>query len=58
MLAEIIYFEAWAKGVVRGATPTPAWRCEVVSESLAQVTVAIEPRWFDGAADAVLRFAP
>ena len=24
----------------------------------AVVTVAIEPRWFDGATDAVLRFAP
>jgi hypothetical protein len=75
VLAEIIYFEAWAKAVVRGAAPTPAWRCEVVSASLAQradckisvvtpraggaqVTVAIEPRWFDGAADAVLRLAP
>ncbi|MFZ5442022.1 MAG: hypothetical protein ACOZQL_18595 [Myxococcota bacterium] len=75
VLAEIIYFEAWAKGVVRGASPTPAWRCEVVSETAgeratckisvitpraggAQITVAIEPRWFDGATDAVLRVAP
>jgi hypothetical protein len=74
-LAQVIYFEAWAKAVVKGL-PTPAWRCEVVSASVgqraeckvsvvtprpgggAQVTVAIEPRWFDGAADAVLRLAP
>lgn len=75
VLAEIIYFEAWAKALVRGATPTTAWRCEVVSATAgqrapckisvvapkgagAQVTVAIEPRWFDSAADAVLRLSP
>lgn len=75
VLAEIIYFEAWAKGLVRGAVPTTAWRCEVVSEAAQQkadckvsvvtpkaggalVMVAIEPRWFDGATDAVLRLAP
>lgn len=75
VLAEIIYFEAWAKGLVRGAVPTTAWRCEVISASAQQkadckvsvvtpktggalVMVAIEPRWFDGAADAVLRLAP
>ncbi len=75
VLAEIIYFEAWAKGLVKGATPTTEWRCEVTSVSAnekadckvsvvtpkgggAQVTVAIEPRWFDGATDAVLRLAP
>jgi len=75
VLAEIIYFEAWAKGLVKGATPTTEWRCEVTSASAnekadckvsvvtpkggsAQVTVAIEPRWFDGATDAVLRLAP
>lgn len=75
VLAEIIYFEAWAKGLVRGAVPTKAWRCEVASEAAQQkadckvsvvtpkaggalVMVAIEPRWFDGATDAVLRLAP
>ncbi len=74
-LAALIYFEAWARGTVRGAVPTPAWRCEVVSAASnqrapckisvvtprggsAQVTVAVEPRWFDDASDAVLRFAP
>ena len=73
-LAEIIYFEAWAKAVVKDAKPTPAWQCEVISEAAkqrapckisvvtpkgsgAQVTVAIEPRWFDSATDAVLRLA-
>ena len=75
VVAEIIYFEAWAKGLVKGATPTTAWRCEVSSASAQQkasckisvvapkgngamVTVAIEPRWFDGATDAVMRLAP
>lgn len=75
VLAEIIYFEAWAKALVKGAVPTPTWACEVLSEAAgqrapckisvvtpkaggAQVTVAIEPRWFDGATDAVLRVAP
>jgi hypothetical protein len=75
VLAEIIYFEAWARSVVKGATPTTAWRCEVQSAAAqqhaackisvvaprpggAQVTVAIEPRWFDSATDAVLRLAP
>lgn len=75
VVAEIIYFEAWAKGVVKGATPTTSWRCEVSSAAAQQnaackisvvtprgggalVTVAIEPRWFDGATDAVLRLAP
>ena len=75
VLAEIFYFEAWAKGTVKGAAPKMGWRCEVSSAALQQqgeckisvvtpkgtgavVTVAIEPRWFDGATDAVLRFAP
>ncbi|MDP1828997.1 MAG: hypothetical protein Q8L48_37390 [Archangium sp.] len=75
VLAEIIYFEAWAKAQVRGAVPTKAWRCEVISAAAQQqadckvsvvtpkaggalVMVAIEPRWFDGAGDAVLRLAP
>ena len=75
VLAEIIYFEAWAKGTVKSAAPKMGWRCEVSSAALQQqaeckisvvtpkgtgavVTVAIEPRWFDGATDAVLRFAP
>jgi hypothetical protein len=74
VLAEIIYFEAWAKAFVKDAKPTPAWQCEVISEAVkqrapckisvvtpkgsgAQVTVAIEPRWFDSATDAVLRLA-
>jgi hypothetical protein len=74
VLAEVIYFEAWAKAQVKDAKPTPAWRCEVVSEAAkrrapckisvvtpkgagAQVTVAIEPRWFDTATDAVLRLS-
>lgn len=75
VLAEIIYFEAWARAQVKGPTPKMGWRCEVSSEALHQrseckisvvapkaggaaVTVAIEPRWFDGATDAVLHFAP
>jgi hypothetical protein len=73
VLAEIIYFEAWARGLVKGVTPTTAWKCQVVAGAqradckvsvVAQraggslVTVAIEPRWFDGATDAVLRLAP
>ncbi len=75
VVAEIIYFEAWARGLVRGAVPKNSWRCEVTSAATQQkadckisvvapkpggalVTVAIEPRWFDGAADAVLRLAP
>ena len=75
VVAEIIYFEAWARGAVKGAAPKMGWRCEVSSAALQQkaeckisvvapkaggavVTVAIEPRWFDGATDAVLRFAP
>lgn len=75
VLAEIIYFQAWARGVVQGATPTTSWRCEVASAAAqqradckisvvapraggAQVTVAVEPRWFDTATDAVLRLAP
>lgn len=74
VIAEIIYFEAWAKGLVKGK-PTAAWRCEIVSASAnkkadckisvitpkaggAQLTVAVEPRWFDDATDAVLRVAP
>lgn len=72
VLAEIIYFEAWAKGVVRGTAPTTSWRCEISSAAARErtdckisvvtpkaggwlVTVAVEPRWFDGAIDAVLR---
>lgn len=75
VLAEIIYWEAWAKGMVRGAVPKTNWRCEVSSAAAkqradckisvvsprsggAQITVAIEPRWFDNATDAVLRVAP
>jgi len=76
VLADIIYFEAWAKGVVKSKkAPTPSWRCKVISEAAGkkadckisvvapkaggfQVTVAIEPRWFDEAADAVVRVAP
>jgi hypothetical protein len=75
VVAEIIYFEAWARSLVRGASPTTSWRCEVSSAAAnqretckisvvtpkaggAQVTVAIESRWFDGATDAVLHFAP
>ena len=75
VLADIIYFEAWARGVVKGATPTTSWKCQVASAAAqqtaeckisvvaprgggAQVTVAIEPRWFDTATDAVLRLAP
>ncbi len=74
VIADIIYFEAWAKGVVKGK-PTAAWRCEIVSASAnkkadckisvvtpkaggSQLTVAVEPRWFDDATDAVLRVAP
>jgi hypothetical protein len=74
VLADIIYFEAWAKGLVKGK-PTAAWRCEIVSASAnkkadckisvvtpksggSQLTVAVEPRWFDDASDAVLRVAP
>jgi hypothetical protein len=74
VLAEIIYFEAWAKGLIRGK-PSTSWRCEVVSVAANQkadckisvvspksggalVTVAIEPRWFDDATDAVLRVSP
>ncbi|MDP3152133.1 MAG: hypothetical protein Q8N23_05650 [Archangium sp.] len=75
VLAEIIYFEAWAKGVVRGKAPNTSWRCEISSASARElteckisvvtpkaggwlVTVAVEPRWFDQATDAVLRVAP
>ena len=75
VVAEIIYFEAWARGVVKSAAPKMGWRCQVSSAALQQtaeckvsvvapkgtgavVTVAIEPRWFDGATDAVLKFAP
>ncbi len=75
VLAEIIYFEAWAKGLARGKAPNTSWRCEISSASARTradckisvvtpkgggwlVTVAVEPRWFDGATDAVLRVAP
>ena len=75
VLAEIIYFEAWAKGLARGKAPNTSWRCEISSASAHEradckisvvtpkgggwlVTVAVEPRWFDGASDAVLRVAP
>lgn len=75
VLADIIYFEAWAKGVVKGKMPNTSWRCEVISATAQknadckisvvspksggfQVTVAVEPRWFDEAADAVVRVAP
>ena len=72
VLGEILYFEAWARAEVTGVVPTTKWRCEIASASAQQhapckvsvvsrqgvVTVAVEPRWFDGAADAVLRLAP
>lgn len=74
-LGEIIYYEAWARGLVKGVTPDTKWKCEVVSAAAGEhaecrvsvvasksggslVTVAVEPRWFDAAGDAVLRFAP
>jgi hypothetical protein len=74
-LGEVIYYEAWARGLVKGVTPDTKWKCEVVSAAAGEhaecrvsvvagkagsslVTVAIEPRWFDNAADAVLRFSP
>ena len=74
VLADIIYFEAWAKGLVK-ARPTTSWRCEIVSASAnkkaeckisvitpksggSQLMVAVEPRWFDDATDTVLRVAP
>lgn len=74
VLADIIYFEAWAKAVVK-VTPTSAWKCEIASAAKgqsapchisvvtpkaggAQLTVAVEPMWFDDAGDAVVRVAP
>jgi len=74
-LGEVIYYEAWARGLVKGVTPDTKWKCEVVSAAAGEhaecrvsvvasksggslVTVAVEPRWFDAAGDAVLRFAP
>lgn len=72
VLAEVVYFEAWGRAIVRGFEPDSHWRCEVVSAEVQeradcrvsviaprsggiQVTVAVEPRWFDTASDAVLR---